>query len=381
MKEYGRKPYIAKSYHEMMFKTPNAHIWTKIVESHSEYEKPYSSDSYDGMQYLQPVMPGLFDFDWDWDFGGYDFEFDPYDPSTYPWSDEITFRCFTYPCYCAEERRCLVLPCTYPIVAVNLRSGCEGMKAEFFEGNIVCITAPASPPFGCRMDITLAVPYPNDQGVPAGITGKIPRILIAECGDCVTCVPDATMAYDEVTSGDTIVREDTAIVAITGLNTPFTWSVAGTGFTLDNATTTGTSNTLNASASACGTATITVTGCDAVAVTGYVRCTTGEWTFLGVQCDDPGTFTSQVSNTVERIHGKYKTITGLSLGSPHLVSEDCDDKCGGCGVCVWGYDCNAVNVNLDGDAFGDGCCCLLDGGTHFYCVTGSPNSYEWTCSP
>jgi len=98
--------------------------------------------------------------------------------------------------------------------------------------------------------------------------------------DEVLCGDDSGIAWDSVTSAETIARSDSASVAITdsvGYGFPYAWSVSGTGFTLDNAQTDGLTNTLNADASACGTATITVTGCDGTVVTGEVRCTTGKW--------------------------------------------------------------------------------------------------------
>lgn len=91
------------------------------------------------------------------------------------------------------------------------------------------------------------------------------------------CVDDPAMTYDYVESAATIEQGHSVTVAVTGLNTPFEWSVSGAGFTLENATTTGLTNTLIADANACGSATITVTGCDGTLVTGYVRCTTGVW--------------------------------------------------------------------------------------------------------
>lgn len=122
-------------------------------------------------------------------------------------------------------------------------------------------------------------------------TGEQRAIISHDCG-CVdievTCCDDSEMAWDSGTSAETIAREASATVAITdsgGLGGPYSWSVSGTGFTLDNATTVGLTNTLNADATACGTATITVTGCDGTVVIGYVRCTTGQWVSQGFICD------------------------------------------------------------------------------------------------
>lgn len=61
MKEYGRKPYLCKSYHEMMNKTSNISMWNQIKQKHSEFEKPYfhRAGEYAEMQHYFPNLPGL----------------------------------------------------------------------------------------------------------------------------------------------------------------------------------------------------------------------------------------------------------------------------------------------------------------------------------
>jgi RHS repeat-associated protein len=76
---------------------------------------------------------------------------------------------------------------------------------------------------------------------------------------------------------DEIDRNSSIPINIIGGCPPYTWSVIGNGFTLNSSTTTGLTNTLYADDTACGAATITVTGCSGPPVTGYVRCTTGTW--------------------------------------------------------------------------------------------------------
>jgi hypothetical protein len=85
------------------------------------------------------------------------------------------------------------------------------------------------------------------------------------------------IAWDYDTSAAEIVRETSENVYATANNTPLTWSVSGTGFSLEHAETTGFGNVLHADETACGSAEITVTGCDEQSATGYVRCTTGQW--------------------------------------------------------------------------------------------------------
>ena len=93
--------------------------------------------------------------------------------------------------------------------------------------------------------------------------------------DCTSCTE---ITWDDVTSGETVVREDSTIVAInSGACGYYNWSVSGAGFSLQHSKTYGTSNVLNANGSACGSAIITVTDACGNTVEGSVRCTTGSW--------------------------------------------------------------------------------------------------------
>jgi hypothetical protein len=79
-------------------------------------------------------------------------------------------------------------------------------------------------------------------------------------------------------------RNNIITIKIIGGCSPYTWSVSGNGFSLQESQTTGLSNTLIIDGTACGTGTITVTGCSGIPVKGYVRCTTGRWSDPTVVC-------------------------------------------------------------------------------------------------
>jgi len=110
------------------------------------------------------------------------------------------------------------------------------------------------------------------------------------CDGNVMAVLDITfdyvyvVAYDYGTSAEEIVRETSETVYVMANNTPLTWSVSGTGFSLEHEETEGLGNVLHADETACGSATITVTGCDGQQATGYVRCTTGQWVLKSNEC-------------------------------------------------------------------------------------------------
>ena len=82
--------------------------------------------------------------------------------------------------------------------------------------------------------------------------------------------------YDP-SSPDEINKNSAITIKVIGGCSPYTWSVSGAGFTIADATTASFSNTLYADGTACGSATITVIGCEGAQVEGYVRCTTGQW--------------------------------------------------------------------------------------------------------
>lgn len=94
--------------------------------------------------------------------------------------------------------------------------------------------------------------------------------------EACTCVD--LMTWDEVNSAETIGRNDSAVVYVTGdYATNMTWTVTGTGFWFDEgfSLTTieaGKNVTLYTDGTACGTAMISVCGAE-----GQVRCTTGGW--------------------------------------------------------------------------------------------------------
>jgi len=97
-----------------------------------------------------------------------------------------------------------------------------------------------------------------------------------------------------------------------GKGGPYSWEVTGgTGLSMANAVTIGTSNYLVASDSACGSGYITVTGCDGNVIQGNAKCSTGEyvlnWTMDSIGCSDScgncckpgtcwGTHTSAISH-------------------------------------------------------------------------------------
>jgi len=83
-----------------------------------------------------------------------------------------------------------------------------------------------------------------------------------------------------------IDRNSSVEISVIGGFPPYTWEVSGTGFSVLSSTTYR-MNTLSADNTACGSATITVTDKYGDICTGFVRCTTGQWSpaWPGVSVD------------------------------------------------------------------------------------------------
>lgn len=155
--------------------------------------------------------------------------------------------------------------------------------------------------------------YFDDAWYDCGCT-----MVSVDCLDCATC---AAVAYDDAGSDDTIARNNSATVAVTGGCGPFSWTVSGTGFTLDSATTSGLTNTLNADGTACGTAKITVTDACENTTDGFVQCTTGAWNSCMSSLSGGCTFASSTLQDKPQCRVTAYCKTGGSSGKTSAYYE------------------------------------------------------------
>jgi hypothetical protein len=124
---------------------------------------------------------------------------------------------------------------------------------------------------------------------------------------------------------------------------PYTWSVSGNGFSLAESQTTGRTNTLIADDTACGTATIIVTGCSGPPVTGYVRCTVGQWSDYDLYDSGCGT-APQHGCYVNEVRGHMRL---------HAILWCIYKGSSGCGICytnceeVTGSPMDDVNISCN----------------------------------
>ena len=100
-----------------------------------------------------------------------------------------------------------------------------------------------------------------------------------------TIAPDwhPPLQYDPA-NPQTIDRNNTVTISVIGGIPPYTWSVSGTGFTLEEIPDNELSYILHADGTACGAATIEITDTTDALIAGYVRCTTGQWVYKGHIC-------------------------------------------------------------------------------------------------
>ena len=347
MKEYGRKPYIAKNYRDMMKKTPNQAMWNQIVQKHSEFEKPYllKAGQYPEMQYYYPNLPGL-------GFGDLNFDH-PWMDETVPDADEIPVSMFgvsgcgfKFPGLFSQiakcETKCVYLDEWYksitgrpddPIIAWDVTDNAEIVSSNKLGA---CVKVKESATTGELVKITATTKSGAKCNSVSWVAGD----------DCDQCVPDAAMAWDDDNSDDTIARNSDASLAIIGNNSPFTWSVSGTGFTLEHTITDDLTNTLHADGTACGIATITVVGCDDVSVDAQIKCTTGNWStdfnvdqpypdgYYGGNCYDAGMCAGISYCEGKSIGGTtvYVYLDSMHRSARNNYQHDC---CQNGGVCDW----------------------------------------------
>lgn len=304
-----RRPYLnLKQSILELFRTP-AHWLKEFTGKWSIFDKPYLDQDYRGMHLDWPALDWPTGKKWPdlppthiflWDPGicwlspinadcGEEFDLSVTIGLLPLWSMGTTIDFFAYSSEPEHVRITGIEIFGSPFFSATVK----GEIADDWTGTaVICVEATL------KGQITTGVAVGNPYGEGPGILSyeealKLPKLWSAEprgwwydCGcidvEVVCCLASA-LAWDSDTSATTVAREDSCTVAITdseGTSGPYTWTVSGTGYTLDDAITTGLTNTLNADASACGVATITVTGCGETEAIGYVRCTTGEWTVI-----------------------------------------------------------------------------------------------------
>ena len=393
--ESGVKPYLVDDDYETMMETYTAsEVESLVPYAESETQPSYLEDvPYEAIEYAWPHGLTIPDFSVPWP------EIKPVDADGSAAADLCCFA-MVDGCYAPGETREIIISaanCPSAMMADRQYAAWRFVGASLTfpntDGGTYAISDASGGVGWGKFSVTAAEdawkslpvtihlvtavgPWNEDHDIAAGIACT-PGVLVPKC-EC-EC-PDG-IEWDDGASAETVARNNSCIVAIVadiGCG-PFTWSVGGTDFTLASETTAGLSNTLIAGPGACGTATITVTGCDGTSVTGYVRCTTGAWypTVLNMGC---------TSNCIG------STYAGeLIFGKTKQTGDFCTDKWDGarcpttdCADCSC-HNCSNYCTSMPETVAGitRTCTDLCQAGnwcqTHFYNICKYYQEFEWRC--
>lgn len=387
-KSYIETPYDEDDYYDWMHTVPSDLYYSEVVEQHSEWFAPYANDApYPDLEewsYRWPRWPDVPDWP----------ETPPGTPPTlWPDTPPDRGRFCSLTCYgpsfaecCAKDNR--YIRCHFSVIDEGMRGGewrITGKTPSKIE------EWPPGPedvyfyaPYECWDDdevVTVYYYYPDGSGYSCQDTLKL------NCGGC--CDTEPAVSYDTANSPETIAAGSSDSVFILKGCPPFQWSVAGTDFSMSNATTDSRTNTINAGASACGPATITVTDVCGDSCTGYVRCTTGSWTekSTGV-CVLSGNGTQIGYNAGPPKRWQYELIDGyqrqLATTQQNGKASRCTPPCV-CGTdtdtyCRTGGNCGGSPVNCIDPDHADWIPCRQYEYNNIwcYCVI-NMRYYEWEC--
>ena len=271
MSSKARRPYLMGKESVGDFYKADVRFLKEIVGRESEFEKPYLDEEYRKMH---------FDFPWpDWppfpDFP----PFPGIPPGPIPGLSLCGIICYTPLSDCEEPIWCHPgLWCGYDPACYLCSWIVEGATTGYTWKKIVAGVPDKFWGIEIWIDKNLLV----DGEALIHVQMKDPCGNL--CGEdlevtCRVCPPEVVMTW---ASGDLTVGQSSSVEVLVANGVgPYSWSVAGTGFSMLHASTDGVSNTLVTDASACGSATITVTDFCEDSVVGYVRCTAGQWTLKG----------------------------------------------------------------------------------------------------
>lgn len=300
-RDYGRRPYISDDEYQDQMRGGTDKARDNIIKlPHSESKKPYMDDEYPAMEYgLTP------------------FGFDPFDPGTWDdpripidpeidgveWNDDKGTDSKFLGCdFGKPSGPRIIAPGQSTWVGLAGSSGLWNSTGGRADDPVVALSISYGPAKlmtsieeyskcmsqeNCAGIVSVRAIDPIDEtkyGKDA--TGMYPVLIQARtrsgqsCSFMIwiedkTCPPDVELEYDWDNSAETIADGATVTVFILGGQAPFRWQVSGDGgFYLDRALTSDRSNRLN-NASACGTATLTITDACGTVITGQVRSTYG----------------------------------------------------------------------------------------------------------
>lgn len=376
--DYGKKPYASPTaYQGQVRKATSKLEHDNVVRQYSEFKRPQAGwDSYQDMEQWANNPPGIVIPDFPTpDVPGSEFPIPDFE-----WPESYICFCGIDKCYCPGQINCFDPGCTYPIVGASINSMTGGFSITI-QKNRICIDAPSDAKGPIEVTLELLKLKPNGKGgVDSAGTCVVGKIY-DQCQESKCCT--GSIAWDTDLSAETITRNGSCTVAITdsGDNSPYTWSVSGTGFWFDSEysvksiQTSGLSVTLYADSEACGTATILVAACNGgIKVTGYVRVTIGSWGDPIQSCGSTGG-----GQYGELIEGKIKRVEYVCTVCPDLY---CSTNPCGCDpdppyFCSCSCQCCIAGCGPPQTDFEDNPYCP---GSTVGCAVLGYLIYEWGCA-
>lgn len=290
---YNRKPYMDESgdYIDQMKRPSRRAVEIVAERPRSNFDKPYAVDDYTEMEYIQPPpFPKLND----------PRNADPEFAGIVPTEEEWPPPGALYNMIVNGPHMCCCLPASNSKVqqfchAQISMSRVPSAERKIWQDHIKAyqngerctiekVTGPRPVEIlpngrwydGDEIRVVLKL---NDKVVA---TEEI-TITCSET-DCCNCddPPEGVFTFDDGSTSDTIVAGSSIDVYVTGGCGPFTWSVAGAGYSFVASETDERVNTLNCAAGTCGVnfaavASITVTDDCGETVTTKIRNTAGSW--------------------------------------------------------------------------------------------------------
>lgn len=257
------------------------------LQKHSQMQKPYMSGDYQHMEYAFPPPLPIFRFEIpDFDFPDpvttttvtdHDIDDDIWSPDGEGGEAWRVCRPEQMP-GTVECGKCVTWEIGQPagdIIKASIVSGPGKISGS--NNSVIRVCADSSAADGSVIKVKY-VQTPVVGGVKYPNADECEAQTVVECDDCCDDPAYESPEWDSTNSAETIAPSSSATVQLLDKGCgPFQWQVAGTGFSLANAATSGRTNILYADATACGTAAFTVTDDCGNSCTGIVRCTQGQW--------------------------------------------------------------------------------------------------------
>jgi hypothetical protein len=288
-KDYARKPYITSGgYDKLMSNQTSKSVWNLMLDVYpflsefsqeklgaydikveeylrqSERKKPYDGRPFEEMEDFFEGYPGI----WPDDDSSIDFPWTTPGnlpgPGTVPGINFSVFSVSVQYCYCDGGSNEVTIVGSHNILSVSPDKGTfDNITVNTAKSWTGDITVPAGTLGAVEFTVKMVDPA-------TGLVGNATDSII-KCSESTCCDGVTPVEYDEATSADTINRNNSATIAVEEGKGPYTWDVSGTGLSFPTTETTGTSNTLEADGTACGTGTITVTDACENETTGEIR--------------------------------------------------------------------------------------------------------------